>query len=256
MNGAQLQERARLIALAWETEHFGFPVARLAAQDLDDDAVQNELEHAYRQKTRLVVVICPQPRFLPQELLARFAGSLTDQKVTFARALGADVAAGVDGTIGEFTATEPTAELIDLAVASGVYSRFNVDVRFPRPLFLEMYRIWITRSVRREIADVVLIDRDESCPGGIAGFITLAVSAGVGKIGLIAVAEQARERGIGRRLMAASHRWMLDHGARETRVVTQLTNKPACALYERSGYAISAVENFYHFWPLAGAGDA
>jgi len=255
MGKAQLQDQPRLVPLGWETEHFGFSVARLDARDLDDDAVQSELEQARQTGTRLVVVTCPNERELPTGMLARFNGSLTDQKVTFVRTLAGESPAAETDTIAEYEAAQPTSELIDLAIASGVYSRFNVDARFPRHLFLDMYRIWIERSVRREIADAVLIDRDPACPGGMAGFVTVNCAAGVGKIGLIAVAEAARGRGVGRRLIAASHRWMRAQNAAEARVVTQLTNNPACALYQRSGYAIASIEKFYHFWPLTGAGE-
>jgi len=39
----------------------------------------------------------------------------------------------------------------------------------------------------------------------------------------------------------------------EATVVTQRDNRSACRLYERNGYSIGRVEQYYHFWPLAPA---
>ena len=75
--------------------------------------------------------------------------------------------------------------------------------------------------------------------------------AALGKIGLLAVAEQARGRGVGRRLVRQANEWMTLHGAHEARVVTQLANEPACGLYRACGYTLAAVEDYYHFWPPA-----
>ncbi len=61
-----------------------------------------------------------------------------------------------------------------------------------------MYRLWIERSVRGELADAVLVaganptDRAELIEHEPAGMVTLEESEGVGQIGLIAVADAMR----------------------------------------------------------------
>jgi GNAT superfamily N-acetyltransferase len=79
--------------------------------------------------------------------------------------------------------------------------------------------------------------------------ITVQVTAGIGNIGLIAVAETHRGRGIGSLLIAEAHRWMSAAGATKSTVVTQAANAPACRLYKRTGYSLEHAENYYHFWP-------
>jgi dTDP-4-amino-4,6-dideoxy-D-galactose acyltransferase len=79
--------------------------------------------------------------------------------------------------------------------------------------------------------------------------ITVQATAGIGNIGLIAVAETQRGRGIGSLLIEAAHGWMAAAGAKKSTVVTQAANVPACRLYERTGYTLEHAENFYHFWP-------
>jgi dTDP-4-amino-4,6-dideoxy-D-galactose acyltransferase len=110
-----------------------------------------------------------------------------------------------------------------------------------------LYRTWIERSTRHEIADAVFIAR--SADGRADGVSTISAHPPSGTIGLISVHEDSRGRGIGRALMAAAHRWMADHGICESSVTTQAGNRPACALYERCGYRVVDRSLVYHFWP-------
>ena len=60
--------------------------------------------------------------------------------------------------------------------------------------------------------------------------ITVKVTDGVGNIGLVAVAASHRGRGVGSKLIEAAHRWMHEHDAIKSTVVTQGANAPACLL--------------------------
>jgi ribosomal protein S18 acetylase RimI-like enzyme len=79
--------------------------------------------------------------------------------------------------------------------------------------------------------------------------ITVKVADRIGNIGLVAVAESHRGRGIGSQLIESAHRWMINRGAATTTVVTQAANAAACRLYKRAGYTVAQAENVYHFWP-------
>jgi dTDP-4-amino-4,6-dideoxy-D-galactose acyltransferase len=251
--------------LEWDSVHFGFQVGRITG-DVSDTELEAALVQSRNRTFRLVYWATAPDRQAPAQLLAEFDGRLVDRKVTFARALRADEVAASSGgpTIVHYGKREISDELTDLSIAAGEYSRFAVDPRIPRDRFEEMYRIWIAASVCGEMAGTVLIARDPLAEGPakapklpnkssaaeeIAGMITIKVTGGVGNIGLIAVAESQRGRGIGSRLIDAAHRWMIDHGANKATVVTQSANVPACALYRRAGYTIEHAENYYHFWP-------
>jgi predicted GNAT family acetyltransferase len=96
---------------------------------------------------------------------------------------------------------------------------------------------------------VVLVVTSSGCDDDFAGFITASNADTVGKIGLIAVLDTLQGKGLGSLLMHAMHRWMIDQGAKQSTVVTQLTNISACKLYERLGYRLITVQQYYHFWP-------
>jgi dTDP-4-amino-4,6-dideoxy-D-galactose acyltransferase len=260
MDATEMIDGTQLARLAWECEHFGFPVARLEGRGLADSALWSALAAARREGLHLVVLTTEPGRELPAELLTEYCGGLMDRKATFARSLltvPADEPSGENPAeeIIEYHESNVSPSLLNLAISSGVYSRFRIDPCFPQAVFAEMYRMWIERSVRHEIADVVLVACDAACPGGLSGFVTIGRDHDVAKIGLIAVADQARGRGVGRRLMTAAHCWMRDHGAESAQVVTQLANDPACGLYRRCGYRLLAIEHYYHLWPLTRAGE-
>ena len=191
-----------------------------------------------------------------RELLEEYAGTLVDRKATFGKSLQPEaVDCNAEEQVGLPVAPYPTTtaspELYALAIAAGIYSRFAIDPHIQMERFEAMYRLWIDRSVRGELADAVLVvplDKDQAATGRLAGMITLASSNCVATIGLVAVSVEMRGRGIGATLMRAAERWMIARNACEARVVTQLSNTPACRLYERSGYRLLQLQHYYHFW--------
>ena len=241
--------------LDWESGHFGFHVAQPANSDLSDADLGATLRLARRDGVRLLVLPASGGRDVPRELLDEFAGTLVDRKATFCRQFEQTAndrpQAEVQPTVVPYSAATVSAELFELAISAGAYSRFHVDSNFSREKFEAMYRRWIERSVTGEMADAVLvapINREGADQGRLGGMISLSESAGVASIGLIAVASEVRGTGIGSALMQAAHVWMQHRHAREARVITQLANLPACRLYERAGYRLSLVQHFFHFW--------
>jgi dTDP-4-amino-4,6-dideoxy-D-galactose acyltransferase len=137
-------------------------------------------------------------------------------------------------------------ELVELAIMAGEYSRFRTDPQFPPELFRKLYRAWIERSVRGEIADIVLVASADTAR--MAGMVTASLAGSQGSIGLFAVAADVRGRGIGRALLSAAHRWMRTLGGTHSQVVSQRANQPASRLYQRMDYTIASVRDVYHFW--------
>ena len=151
--------------------------------------------------------------------------------------------------IAEHPKSEPSFDVVRLAVAAGAYSRFRLDPRVPEESFQRLYEIWIVRSVLGELADAVFVaDRGTDLDDPV-GLITVSLTGGQGSIGLIAVDESARGQGVGSQMIHAAHRWLLGRGARNVEVVTQLDNHKACRLYEKCGYTHAELQHVYHFWP-------
>jgi dTDP-4-amino-4,6-dideoxy-D-galactose acyltransferase len=252
MPAALIQTQETLEPLLWDSQHFGFRVARIKEAELGEPELRQALFVARRDKNRLVYWAADPRVEVSQSILWEFHGLLVDRKATFRKTLvaaEADSDSWISGRIAEHPRSEPGLALVRLAISAGAYSRFRRDPRVHEESFRRLYELWINRSVLGELADVVLVaDRGTGLDDPV-GLITLSLAGRQGSIGLIAVDESARGCGIGSKMIRAAHRWLLAHGVRNVEVVTQLDNQIACRFYEKCGYAHAALQHVYHFWP-------
>lgn len=242
--------------LRWDSDYFGFAVARITVAELDDATVLDALQSAKTQSIPLVYWATSPGRAVPPEILAEFRGTLVDKKATFARELGPEgwamPASEADSfKVLEYPQVPACPRLLALGVSAGQHSRFKTDPRIRAEHHQGLYEMWMRRSTLRELAGAVFIAVARKAPTEPVGVITISASEGVGHIGLIAVHSDARGQGVGKRLMEAAHAWMRAAGARRAEVVTQLANRAACRLYQSCGYQLRDVVDYYHFWPLA-----
>lgn len=136
-------------------------------------------------------------------------------------------------------------DLYNLAIQTGVYSRFHVDQNFEPNQYKELYAKWIENSVSRTIADEVIVYKEAQ---KISGLITLGVKNERVDIGLLGVDEQARGRGIASSLLTYAEQYAADKDFKEIQVVTQNQNEPACRLYQKHGYQVDSLVNIFHIW--------
>lgn len=250
------ERTAIYIPQAWDSRFFGFPVARIDAEELSTTTAIDALARAADDGYRLVYWFGSPHQQLPEDVLSAFTGKLVDQRAVFRRPLFSDrdpVARYRDGLV---LATHPVGKasdsLVRLALKAGEWSRFRVDPLFPQNLFESLYAHWIDRCARTEIADAVLVVMPPDALERTRGMVTIAVDGNVGSIGLLAVDESLRGRGWGRALVDCGHEHMQMRGCTSASVTTQLANGSACALYEGAGYALAQTQNIYHFWPSEG----
>ncbi len=234
---------------AWDTQHFGYPVASISNSELDSAALARLLQAAQKQHYQLVYWASCDELDQSELCLREYRGTLIDRKTTYAKTILPNPVPPNDGKyqIIEWQAGKHSDELIELGVAAGLCSRFALDPRIAPEKFRALYEIWMRRSIARELSDIVLVVQEHGANIPL-GMVTISMKGELGQIGLISVSEQQRGRGLGQRLIEASDRWMLDHGAKTAQVVTQLQNVAACRLYENGGYQIEKIEYLYHFW--------
>jgi len=238
--------------LEWDSSHFGFPVARITRPDLPLDQLPAALQSARDDGIELLYWSAIPSRVVPEELLRRFSGLLTDRKVTFRADLerfepSAPHDHVSDFRIEEYPCCDATPELLELAVGAGEWSRYRRDPNLPAGKFRSLYEIWMRRSTLRELANTVLVARNGAGP--CIGVVTIGGDGKLADIGLLAVDPRARGRGVASALMGAARDWMLAAGVPSAQVVTQLENQPACKLYLRSGYRQADLRHVHHFWP-------
>jgi dTDP-4-amino-4,6-dideoxy-D-galactose acyltransferase len=229
--------------LPWDSELFGFPVARLPSASVTAMDFSRALTQMTGSGIRLAYATVPWTDSASRSLLENAQARLVDRKLLYRKALAEEIPS--DPGIESWQGLPCTPVLESLALASGHWSRFRMDRRIPEAVFSILYLTWIRRSLRGEIADDVLVSRmtDE-----VAGMVTLALRREIGTIGLLAVSEAYRGHGLGRRLFRSSERWCKTRGAIALEVVTQADNAAACGLYESCGCRIVTDEAVYHLW--------
>ena len=233
--------------LEWDSDFFGFNVARMTMIDFDEIHFLSTLKSLKNENYRLIYWSLPPSVNVEDGFLKRYGGFLADEKITYLKKTdGTNLIdkAFLYSTV-PYSFKEPEPTLLKLALESGEFSRFRCDPLFPPELFEKLYHHWIIRAVRKEIAWEVLVVKDMD---GTSGVVTLGAKEERGDIGLLAVSSRARGRGLGKLLMRDAEKAFIKHGYAEVQVVTQKRNVVACRLYESFGYRVEKIENVYHFW--------
>lgn len=140
-------------------------------------------------------------------------------------------------------------ELEKLALESGTYSRFNIDENFKSGEYNKLYLTWIALSIEEKLAFDIIIATDKN--ETIVGFVTLnKKSESLVDIGLVAVSDGFRGKGIGKSLMNYALNKSFELGYKEIQVVTQINNINAMKLYESVGFNIKEKTFVYHYWNI------
>ena len=235
--------------LEWDSEFFGFTVARILSDKLTLQELETNLRNMKEKNVSLVYWDSDPDDLASQEAARSCDGFLANKKLTFvinAKDIRERLTDEVSNIrVEEYINVLPTIELENLAIQAGTFSRFKVDPRISQSRFEALYRLWVRNSVSKEIADVLLVVRNS---GKIAGMVTAVIKGDHADIGLIAVNDSFRGRGIGLSLIQAVHKWALRKQLNAAQVVTQGENIIACRLYEKCGYRVDKIENIYHFW--------
>ena len=236
--------------LDWDTEFFGFKVARITVGIDDPNKLQQVLDQAQQEHVKLVYwSAADNPINTMASEIEALGGSLVDIKTTYAMDLSfvsrTSFALSKDIDIKPYNLSMPIEDFYALAIQSGEFSRFAVDKNIPREKYEALYIKWIDASLQKVIADEVLVIIDS---GKVAGMVTLGEKNKRGDIGLLAVDGNYRGKKFGQALVNAAQLWFIDNGYKYAQVVTQAKNEAACGLYRKCGYDVDSIEYFFHFW--------
>lgn len=229
--------------LKWDSDLFGYGVAKINSINLTSDNLSKILKYLADEGIKLVYCsMDPEEKFLNNIAIAN-RGILVDKKITYIRTLSKT---RFDKSELIYSAINHPAspEIISLAFQSGSYSRFRNDVHFKNNEFELLYTAWIVNSLNGKIAKDVLIYKDKID----LGLITIGIKNNRCDIGLLAIDENMRGKSIGTFLINAAFEKCKELGYNIIQVVTQQTNIGACTFYEKMGFEKEKEENIYHFW--------
>ena len=222
----------KLTKLEWDSDFFGYPVGSLNLGNEEFD------EHQFIQMAAefsLVYVNSLEP--IESDLLC-----YGDTKILFAKE-PADGLPEVDVVEAQML---NLTQMKVVGLQSGLYSRFSLDPHFKNNEFERLYEVWVERSMKKEIAYSTLTTLEEDQPTGI---LTLSEdNEGNSSIGLFAVSDGFRGKGIGGKLLRAADRMSFSKGNSSLRVATQGKNQAARAVYEHFGFRKHSQSYIYNYW--------
>jgi dTDP-4-amino-4,6-dideoxy-D-galactose acyltransferase len=232
--------------LEWDTNFFGFRVARVRGDALSQERVQRIDAWCRQNSVRCLYFLAR----ADDADTTQFAGAdgflLVDIRMTFELRLPDTIASARSDTIVRPVRTEDIASLQRITQQSYLDTRFYFDPNFDRRVCDALYETWIKISCEGYADEVLVVEL-----GGVpVGYISchLDKKSQTGKIGLVGVSDQVRGRGVGQTLVSSALEWFSAQGVKTVEVVTQGRNCAAQRLYQRCGFLTQTVQLWYHKW--------
>lgn len=222
--------------LEWDSVFFKKKIYKI---DIEGSFSEEELENI-RQEIGADLIYIFSKNELETNSIENFL--LVDKKIIFEKAINSNSV--ITENINIISVNQLTPELNQLALLSGLHSRFKLD-KFIAPKFQELYQLWIKKSIKREISDEVFAYVNNKKE---IGFVTIKKNADKASIGLIAVNESFHGKNIGSFLINHIEKWCLTNNINILEVATQLDNEKACNFYIKNGFISKQIDYVYHFY--------
>ena len=170
---------------------------------------------------------------------------LVDVRLTIARPVGEAGGGRPPATTVRLAEPQDVPRLQEIARVSHHDSRLYADPHFARARCDDLYARWIERKCEGHADAVFVVDTED----GASGYLSCDLpEPGVGQLDLLAVAPQARGRGLAAALTAGALDWFRERGLSRARLVTQGRNANALGHFGRFGFVAERVELWLHRW--------
>lgn len=180
--------------LPWDSEFFGYPVARLHERRVDARVLADAFGWCTARAVRCLYYLAPADD-AASLLAAQAAGmQFVDIRLTLTRTLASDETWAVGATITPATEADQ-ALLVALAPHLARVSRFSADPRFGHEAAVRLHTAWLRKEAGAALA--------ARTPNGVGGCIKCDVEPdGTGVISLLVVAPENSGQNLGVALCA------------------------------------------------------
>jgi ribosomal protein S18 acetylase RimI-like enzyme len=243
--------------LAWDSEQFGFPAARLdllvASGDRTDatiikrDLVSETVLACGNRGIRHLTARVDAADLSSIEALRRNNFDLIDgiQTFSFRMPLAAAFERGNHSFDLRLFRESDLPQVRELARRAYIHDRFHADSAIDTETADRINETWVVNSCLGHMADAVII---ASAGDRVLGYVTCRIDKeatrvlgiGCGEIGMVATASGARNGGVASAATVAALEWFSLQGISFVEVGTQLRNIAAARLYERCGFRLAA----------------
>ena len=233
--------------MTWDTEFFGVRTARALGPIADCHARERLEEWCAENQIDWLHVLLSAGDLDSVRQLEAAGYSFVDIRMTLLRR-GGPAGSGEpgEGLLLRSPFDGDLESLVTIARNAHTDSRFFNDPRLPHARASALYEEWLKKCCAGALADSVVVAEMSGAPVGYATGQMRESERGV--IGLVGVDDSARGRGLGGALVREISSRLAKLGSKEIEVVTQGRNVAAQRLYHRAGFAVGAVELWYHKW--------
>ncbi len=230
--------------LDWDSGFFGFKIAKISAFEHYDNLLEI-ISDLKKENVKLIYLIADPTDTDRNIEISRTGAQLVDEKITY-RINTCSAKYIQNRFIEKYAESQPNEKLIDIALQTSMYSRYRIDKRFGNEACNKLYETWICNAINASFDDCLYVYKEQS---NILGLITLkTLNANLGSIGLIGVDNNSRGKKIGYQLIQKAIGHFSESNIFRISVATQKANTLACRFYEKNGFEIFNVQNFYHLW--------
>jgi len=236
--------------LKWDTDFFGFRIARINKEYLDQDFLNRVFRWCRDNDIECLYFLADSDDPKTITLAEDNGFHLVEVRITLERSLKEwppDSLIQVPPNLIIRPSCKDDIPLL-LRIGGGSYldSRFYLDPCFPQEKCRAYYETWIKKSCKGR-ADLVLV---AEMKGQVVGYITGVVARDKpeGFVELLSVKPAMRKIGVGQELVKSLLDWFNRKGVSYVKVVTQGRNIAAQRIFQRLGFSTYSCQLYYHKW--------
>lgn len=230
--------------LEWDSHFFNFPIARIYPQKLTKKIIEYSLAKAKKDQIRCIYYLDSGESFDSLKIAKLNQFNLVDERITFEKKIQEFKKLRTLYRF-RFATFADTSVLKEIASDAYLHSRYYFDKNFDLDSCKKFYQEWISKSIKGELDDFVILALENE---KIIGFISIKILQNIATIGLVAVTPSHRGKGVGKSLVTYSENLICESKIPIVRVVTQGRNSAALSLYSKLGFIKIKTEYWHHKW--------
>lgn len=228
--------------LEWDSDFFGLRIARLDGCRLSPETCLAAERWCLDNRIQCLYFLADSDHAETVQLAEASNFSFVDIRVTLEQPIPKSISGAPD--VRPFDPLDAPA-LREIARVSHRDSRFYFDPHFSASRCDALYETWIERSTQGW-ADATFVTGP---PGAASGYLSCHLNSSLtGSIGLVAIGEEHRGKGLGRQLVNASLAYFRQQGMDRVSVVTQGRNTGSQRLYQGCGFRTQSQLLWFHRW--------
>ena len=233
--------------LSWDSQYFGFNVAQISNNRVNNNSIKAILEFCQEEKINLLQFKCDAHHSNSIKIAEKNGFHFVDIRMTF------EISINSSRNISMTEELEFRKAVLDdlptlMTISDGIYSssRYHFDCNFPKEKVDVFYQDWVRKAITGDFDDCLYVITAEK---QIIGYCSIR-REGLKKayIGIVGMDKQFLGRGLGQKLIELVLNECQLLGVETVDVVTQGRNYQAQRLYQRCGFIINKLELYYHKW--------